>query len=195
MTIVWLVVAVIGCLVVQAFFAASEIALVSADDLKVRAEQRRRSRTLASARQIADQSRSSAGAHSHRHQCRDCDRGGRAHQLSASDQAAPGLSRAVYSDADHAGAGRVDTETADAHESALVRAVRGAPAAFARDCPRAAALPRDSAEQDAAPAGGRAGRRRERVPQSRRFGAPDAATSDRRIGRRRTTQSCPPSSR
>ena len=39
MTILWLVVAVIGCLVVQAFFAASEIALVSADDLKVRAEQ------------------------------------------------------------------------------------------------------------------------------------------------------------
>ena len=37
MTIIWLVVAVIGCLVVQAFFAASEIALVSADDLKVRA--------------------------------------------------------------------------------------------------------------------------------------------------------------
>ena len=38
MTIVWLVVALIGCLIVQAFFAASEIALVSADDLKVRAE-------------------------------------------------------------------------------------------------------------------------------------------------------------
>ncbi len=38
MTIVWLVIALIGCLVVQAFFAASEIALVSADDLKVRAE-------------------------------------------------------------------------------------------------------------------------------------------------------------
>jgi putative hemolysin len=38
MTIVWLVVALIGCLMVQAFFAASEIALVSADDLKVRAE-------------------------------------------------------------------------------------------------------------------------------------------------------------
>ena len=37
MTSIWLVVAVIGCLVVQAFFAASEIALVSADDLKVRA--------------------------------------------------------------------------------------------------------------------------------------------------------------
>src|SRR5271163_3569205 len=37
MTIIWVVVAVIGCLVVQAFFAASEIALVSADDLKVRA--------------------------------------------------------------------------------------------------------------------------------------------------------------
>src|SRR5271166_3967427 len=37
MTIVSLVVAIVGCLVVQAFFAASEIALVSADDLKVRA--------------------------------------------------------------------------------------------------------------------------------------------------------------
>jgi putative hemolysin len=36
-TIVWLVIALLGCLVVQAFFAASEIALVSADDLKVRA--------------------------------------------------------------------------------------------------------------------------------------------------------------
>ncbi|MGA6970049.1 MAG: hemolysin family protein [Candidatus Binatus sp.] len=36
-TIVWLVVALLGCLIVQAFFAASEIALVSADDLKVRA--------------------------------------------------------------------------------------------------------------------------------------------------------------
>ena len=32
-----LIVALVGCLVVQAFFAASEIALVSADDLKVRA--------------------------------------------------------------------------------------------------------------------------------------------------------------
>jgi putative hemolysin len=37
MTIVWLVIALVGCLAVQAFFAASEIALVSADDLKVRA--------------------------------------------------------------------------------------------------------------------------------------------------------------
>ncbi|MGA7870419.1 MAG: DUF21 domain-containing protein, partial [Candidatus Binatus sp.] len=37
MMVVWLVVALIGCLAVQAFFAASEIALVSADDLKVRA--------------------------------------------------------------------------------------------------------------------------------------------------------------
>jgi len=36
-TIVWLAIALAGCLVVQAFFAASEIALVSADDLKVRA--------------------------------------------------------------------------------------------------------------------------------------------------------------
>ncbi len=38
MTIIWLVIALIACLVVQAFFSASEIALVSADDLKVRAE-------------------------------------------------------------------------------------------------------------------------------------------------------------
>src|ERR1700682_6080369 len=38
MTIVGLVIALFACLVVQAFFAASEIALVSADDLKVRAE-------------------------------------------------------------------------------------------------------------------------------------------------------------
>ncbi len=37
MTMAWLIVALAGCLVVQAFFAASEIALVSADDLKVRA--------------------------------------------------------------------------------------------------------------------------------------------------------------
>src|SRR5271156_1884288 len=37
MTIIWVVVAVLGCLIMQAFFAASEIALVSADDLKVRA--------------------------------------------------------------------------------------------------------------------------------------------------------------
>jgi putative hemolysin len=37
MTMMWLIVALAGCLVVQAFFAASEIALVSADDLKVRA--------------------------------------------------------------------------------------------------------------------------------------------------------------
>ncbi len=37
MTMVWLIVALAGCLAVQAFFAASEIALVSADDLKVRA--------------------------------------------------------------------------------------------------------------------------------------------------------------
>ena len=38
MTIVGLVIALFACLLVQAFFAASEIALVSADDLKVRAE-------------------------------------------------------------------------------------------------------------------------------------------------------------
>jgi putative hemolysin len=37
MTMIWLIAALAGCLVVQAFFAASEIALVSADDLKVRA--------------------------------------------------------------------------------------------------------------------------------------------------------------
>jgi putative hemolysin len=37
MTMVWMIVALAGCLAVQAFFAASEIALVSADDLKVRA--------------------------------------------------------------------------------------------------------------------------------------------------------------
>src|SRR5258708_34236108 len=38
MTIVGLVIALLSCLLVQAFFAASEIALVSADDLKFRAE-------------------------------------------------------------------------------------------------------------------------------------------------------------
>ena len=38
MSVVSLVVALLACLAVQAFFAASEIALVSADDLKVRAE-------------------------------------------------------------------------------------------------------------------------------------------------------------
>ena len=38
MSVVGLVVALLACLAVQAFFAASEIALVSADDLKVRAE-------------------------------------------------------------------------------------------------------------------------------------------------------------
>jgi putative hemolysin len=36
-----LIVAILACLLVQAFFAASEIALVSADDLKVRAESER----------------------------------------------------------------------------------------------------------------------------------------------------------
>jgi putative hemolysin len=38
MSVVGLIVALLACLVVQAFFSASEIALVSADDLKVRAE-------------------------------------------------------------------------------------------------------------------------------------------------------------
>jgi putative hemolysin len=38
MSVVGLVIALLACLAVQAFFAASEIALVSADDLKVRAE-------------------------------------------------------------------------------------------------------------------------------------------------------------
>lgn len=38
MTIVVLIAALFGCLMVQAFFAASEIALVSADDFKLRAE-------------------------------------------------------------------------------------------------------------------------------------------------------------
>jgi putative hemolysin len=37
MTAIWLIVALVSCLLVQAFFAAAEIALVSADDLKVRA--------------------------------------------------------------------------------------------------------------------------------------------------------------
>ena len=37
MTIAWLAIALVVCLTVQAFFAASEIALVAADDLKVRA--------------------------------------------------------------------------------------------------------------------------------------------------------------
>jgi putative hemolysin len=38
MSLVGMIVALLACLAVQAFFAASEIALVSADDLKVRAE-------------------------------------------------------------------------------------------------------------------------------------------------------------
>jgi CBS domain containing-hemolysin-like protein len=38
MSVVVLIVALLGCLLVQAFFAASEIALVSADDFKLRAE-------------------------------------------------------------------------------------------------------------------------------------------------------------
>ena len=38
MSVVGLIVALLGCLAVQAFFAASEIAMVSADGLKVRAE-------------------------------------------------------------------------------------------------------------------------------------------------------------
>ena len=38
MTVVVLIAALFGCLLVQAFFAASEIALVSADDFKLRAE-------------------------------------------------------------------------------------------------------------------------------------------------------------
>ena len=37
MTAIWLIGALVGCLLVQAFFAGAEIALVSADDLKVRA--------------------------------------------------------------------------------------------------------------------------------------------------------------
>ena len=69
---------------VQAFFAASEIALVSADDLKVRAGSEGGTRSLASARRIAGQSRSFAGAHPYRHQPRHRYRGGLAHQLPAS---------------------------------------------------------------------------------------------------------------
>lgn len=41
MTIAWLIAAIAACVVVQAFFAASEIAVVSADDVKVRAESER----------------------------------------------------------------------------------------------------------------------------------------------------------
>lgn len=42
----WLVIAIVaGCLIVQAFFAASEIALVAADGMKVRAERERGDRT------------------------------------------------------------------------------------------------------------------------------------------------------
>ncbi|HYL60194.1 MAG TPA: hemolysin family protein [Candidatus Acidoferrales bacterium] len=41
MTYVGLIAAIVACILVQAFFAASEIALVSADDLKVRAESER----------------------------------------------------------------------------------------------------------------------------------------------------------
>ena len=49
MTLVGLIIALAACVALQAFFAASEIALVSADDLKVRAEGERggmRARTL-----------------------------------------------------------------------------------------------------------------------------------------------------
>jgi magnesium and cobalt exporter, CNNM family len=45
MSILWLPAAVLACIVVQAFFAASEIALVSADELKVRAESERGEKT------------------------------------------------------------------------------------------------------------------------------------------------------
>lgn len=45
MTLAWILAAVGACVIVQAFFAASEIALVSADDLKVRAESERGEKT------------------------------------------------------------------------------------------------------------------------------------------------------
>jgi putative hemolysin len=45
MSIWWLPAAVLGCVLVQAFFAASEIALVSADELKVRAGSERGEKT------------------------------------------------------------------------------------------------------------------------------------------------------
>ena len=64
MSVVGLIVALLACLAVQAFFAASEIAMVSADDLKVRAESEgghQRSRVLNA---IAGQSRPPARAHS-----------------------------------------------------------------------------------------------------------------------------------
>ncbi|MFZ0887824.1 MAG: CNNM domain-containing protein, partial [Candidatus Binataceae bacterium] len=41
MTVIWLIAALVACLAVQAFFAAGEIAMVSADDLKVQAESER----------------------------------------------------------------------------------------------------------------------------------------------------------
>ncbi len=156
--------------------------------------QRRRTRALASAGRAAGESRSCAGADAHRHQPRHRCRGGRAYQLFASQHTAHGLSRAVYSDADHAGAGRVDSEAADAHESAPVRAVRRAAVALPRDDSRAAALRGDSAQQIAAAPRGSAGRRRERLPEPRRFGALDAAAAERRVANRRSTPSCPPSS-
>ena len=112
--------------------------------------QRKRTRTLASAGRAAGESRSCAGADAHRHQPRDSGRGGRAHQLFASQHTAHGLSRAVYFNTDHAGAGRVDSEAVDAHESAPVRAVRRAAVALPRDDSRTAALRGDSAQQIAA---------------------------------------------
>ncbi len=84
MTIIWVVVAVIGCLVVQAFFAASEIALVSADELKVRASSEgghERSRVLGKLLTNRDRLLALTLTGTNR---RDSDRGCRAHQLSAS---------------------------------------------------------------------------------------------------------------
>ena len=142
MTPIWLIVALVGCLLGAGVFRRHRDRTGLGRRLESSRRERRRARSLASAQRIAGQSRSFARAHADRHQPRDCDRGGLAHQLSASTGTAPGLSRAVYSDSDHAGAGRVDTEAADANESALVRAVRRAAVALAGGRARAAALRR-----------------------------------------------------
>ena len=70
---IWLVAALAGCIMLQALSAASEIALVSADEAKIRPE--REWRPLARARQGFAESRSVARAGADHQQSRDRDRG------------------------------------------------------------------------------------------------------------------------
>ncbi len=168
MTLLGLVAALVACVAVQAFFAASEIAVVSADEVKVRAESERgdsRSHALGALLASRDRllaltltSNNIATGSGRRH----------ADRIPASRLSGLFVLGAIYTRADHARLRGIDSEDDRAWQPARLRALCLASAQDPCRDPRAGARRGNLAEPRDAPGGGCRAGRRERFHEPRR---------------------------